>query len=296
MPQPPAHVYPPHPHYISQHHPLVNIPIPPSILKKTSAYATSPSVPMLAPNKEPPGVPPFPPPELSSDDEDTVESVCVNQTIESRHSTLCRTQIMHNVCTISRLRILQQSRERYDSPTTKRTRSKNRKTRRKRRRRKRRRRETWRKSSPLLCSRRCWRWLARTSINLCERWKWSTRSERPSVPRILTRGCRCSRRRASPVGNPTTTNPATRATTRSWNHPERRITSPGTASSTRLILIRSTRSNTQRCRPWACRLHPCFIDHLRRRYTSGCHRRRHRALGSGYRLVIHEIYCRVLLP
>ncbi|EZA48356.1 WW domain-binding protein [Ooceraea biroi] len=75
MPQPPAHMYPPHPHYISQHHPLVNIPIPPSILKKTSAYATSPSVPTLAPNKEPPGVPPFPPPELSSDDEDTVESV-----------------------------------------------------------------------------------------------------------------------------------------------------------------------------------------------------------------------------
>ncbi|XP_028049953.1 WW domain-binding protein 11 isoform X2 [Monomorium pharaonis] len=71
MPQPPAHMYPPHPHYISQHHAIMNIPVPPSILKKTSAYATSPSVPILAPNKEPPGVPPFPPPELSSDDEDT---------------------------------------------------------------------------------------------------------------------------------------------------------------------------------------------------------------------------------
>lgn len=75
MPQPPAHIYPPHPHYISQHHPLMNIPIPPSILKKTSAYAASSSVPTLAPNKEPPGVPPFPPPELSSDDEDMSESV-----------------------------------------------------------------------------------------------------------------------------------------------------------------------------------------------------------------------------
>jgi len=53
----------------------MNIPVPPSILKKTSAYATSPAMPTLAPNKEPPGVPPFPPPELSSDDEDTVENV-----------------------------------------------------------------------------------------------------------------------------------------------------------------------------------------------------------------------------
>lgn len=75
MPQPPAHMYPPHPHYIPQHHPLMNIPIPPSILKKTSAYATSSSIPTLAPNKEPPGVPPFPPPDLSSDDEDTSEKV-----------------------------------------------------------------------------------------------------------------------------------------------------------------------------------------------------------------------------
>ncbi|EGI69328.1 PREDICTED: WW domain-binding protein 11-like [Acromyrmex echinatior] len=75
MPQPPAHMYPPHPHYISQHHTIMNIPVPPSILKKTSAYATSSAVPTLAPNKEPPGVPPFPPPELSSDDEDTVENV-----------------------------------------------------------------------------------------------------------------------------------------------------------------------------------------------------------------------------
>lgn len=75
MPQPPAHMYPPHPHYISQHHPLINIPIPPSILKKTSAYATSPSMPTLAPNKEPPGVPPFPPPDFSSDDEDVAENV-----------------------------------------------------------------------------------------------------------------------------------------------------------------------------------------------------------------------------
>lgn len=53
----------------------MNIPIPPSILKKTSAYANASTVPTLAPNKEPPGVPPFPPPDLLSDDESTAESV-----------------------------------------------------------------------------------------------------------------------------------------------------------------------------------------------------------------------------
>lgn len=53
----------------------MNIPIPPSILKKTSAYANAPAMPTLAPNKEPPGVPPFPPSDLSSDDEDSVENV-----------------------------------------------------------------------------------------------------------------------------------------------------------------------------------------------------------------------------
>ncbi|KAL0131579.1 hypothetical protein PUN28_002841 [Cardiocondyla obscurior] len=84
MPQPPTHMYPPHPHYISQHHTLMNIPVPPSILKKTSAYATSSSVPTLAPNKEPPGVPPFPPPELSSDDEDTVENQVKDTPAKSR--------------------------------------------------------------------------------------------------------------------------------------------------------------------------------------------------------------------
>lgn len=82
MPQPPAHIYPPHPHYISQHHTIMNIPVPPSILKKTSAYSASPSMPTLAPNKEPPGVPPFPPPELSSDDED-VENVCESVILSS---------------------------------------------------------------------------------------------------------------------------------------------------------------------------------------------------------------------
>lgn len=84
MPQPPAHMYPPHPPYISQHHTIMNIPVPPSILKKTSAYATSPSVPTLAPNKEPPGVPPFPPPELSIDDEDT-ENVCESAIVLSHY-------------------------------------------------------------------------------------------------------------------------------------------------------------------------------------------------------------------
>ncbi|XP_043275121.1 WW domain-binding protein 11 [Venturia canescens] len=69
MPQPPAHMFPPHPHYIAQHHPLMNIPIPPSILKKTSAYTGPPTIPTLAPNKEPPGVPPFPPPDLGEDEE-----------------------------------------------------------------------------------------------------------------------------------------------------------------------------------------------------------------------------------
>ncbi|XP_066596842.1 WW domain-binding protein 11 [Prorops nasuta] len=73
IPQPPAHMYPPHPHYIPQHHPLMNIPIPPSILKKTSAYAAMSTIPTLAPNKEPPGVPPYPPPDLSSDEEETSE-------------------------------------------------------------------------------------------------------------------------------------------------------------------------------------------------------------------------------
>lgn len=75
MPQPPAHIFPPHPHYIHQHHPLMSIPIPPSILKKTSAYVGPSSVPTLAPNKEPPGVPPFPPPDLSFEDEDSQEKV-----------------------------------------------------------------------------------------------------------------------------------------------------------------------------------------------------------------------------
>lgn len=71
MPQPSMHSFPPHSHYVSQNHPLVNIPVPPSILKKTSLYSSmtvSPAIPM---NKDPPGVPPFPPPDLLlSDDED----------------------------------------------------------------------------------------------------------------------------------------------------------------------------------------------------------------------------------
>ena len=53
----------------------MNIPIPPSILKKTSAYTGPASIPILAPNKEPPGVPPYPPPEFSSDDEDSQDKV-----------------------------------------------------------------------------------------------------------------------------------------------------------------------------------------------------------------------------
>lgn len=75
MPQPPTHLYPPHPHYIPQHHPLMNIPIPPSILKKTSSYSGNTAIPTLAPNKEPPGVPPFPPPDITSEDEDSIDKL-----------------------------------------------------------------------------------------------------------------------------------------------------------------------------------------------------------------------------
>ncbi|XP_015585025.1 WW domain-binding protein 11 [Cephus cinctus] len=82
MPQPPTLMYPPHPHYI-QHHPLMNIPIPPSILKKTSAYTSSTATPTLAPNKEPPGVPPYPPPDFSSEDEEPTDK-SKDQTQKSR--------------------------------------------------------------------------------------------------------------------------------------------------------------------------------------------------------------------
>ncbi|KAK0180768.1 hypothetical protein PV327_003118 [Microctonus hyperodae] len=70
MPQPQTHMYPPHAHYISQHLPLMNIPIPPSILKKTSIYSGTSTLSALASKKDPPGVPPFPPPDFSSDEED----------------------------------------------------------------------------------------------------------------------------------------------------------------------------------------------------------------------------------
>ncbi|XP_057341508.1 WW domain-binding protein 11-like [Microplitis mediator] len=70
MPQPPTHIYSMHPHYLPQHHPLINIPIPPSILKKSSIYSNISNVPSLIANKDPPGVPPFPSPDLSIEDED----------------------------------------------------------------------------------------------------------------------------------------------------------------------------------------------------------------------------------
>ncbi|XP_058803788.1 WW domain-binding protein 11 [Phymastichus coffea] len=71
MPQPLMHSFSSHPHYLAQHHPVVNIPVPPSILKKTSIYS-SVAAPNAAPiDRDPPGVPPFPPPDLTvSDDED----------------------------------------------------------------------------------------------------------------------------------------------------------------------------------------------------------------------------------
>ena len=75
MPQPPTHGYPPHPHYLPQHHPVMNIPVPPSILKKTTSYPGAPVSLNPPVNKEPPGVPPFPPPDLVSDDEDGPEKV-----------------------------------------------------------------------------------------------------------------------------------------------------------------------------------------------------------------------------
>ncbi|XP_015112756.1 WW domain-binding protein 11 isoform X2 [Diachasma alloeum] len=71
LPQPPAHIYPPHSHYIPQHHPLMAIPIPPSILKKTSVYSAATTVSILAPSKEPPGVPPYPPPDIAGEDEES---------------------------------------------------------------------------------------------------------------------------------------------------------------------------------------------------------------------------------
>lgn len=81
MPEPSAaNLYSPHAHLITHqhhnhHHPLMNIPIPPSILKKTSAYAVTPIIPTLAPNKEPPGVPPYPPADLDSEDEEFLDRV-----------------------------------------------------------------------------------------------------------------------------------------------------------------------------------------------------------------------------
>ena len=76
MPQPAIHPYPPHPHYIPQHHPLMNIPPPPSILKKTSLYSSMNIASAMPTDREPPGVPPFPPPNLYlSDDEDTDDRI-----------------------------------------------------------------------------------------------------------------------------------------------------------------------------------------------------------------------------
>lgn len=53
----------------------MNIPVPTSILKKTSAYSLAPVIPTLSPNKEAPGVPPYPPVELDSDDDDISDKV-----------------------------------------------------------------------------------------------------------------------------------------------------------------------------------------------------------------------------
>lgn len=72
LPQSSSHLYSAHPHLVmTNHHPLMNIPIPPSILKKTSAYAVTSAISTLAPNKEPPGVPPYPPVDLDSEDEES---------------------------------------------------------------------------------------------------------------------------------------------------------------------------------------------------------------------------------
>ncbi|XP_051161113.1 WW domain-binding protein 11 [Leptopilina boulardi] len=75
LPQPPPHLYSSHPHLVMTHHPLMNIPVPTSILKKTSAYSLAPVIPTLSPNKEAPGVPPYPPVELDSDDDDISDKV-----------------------------------------------------------------------------------------------------------------------------------------------------------------------------------------------------------------------------
>ncbi|XP_014229593.1 WW domain-binding protein 11 [Trichogramma pretiosum] len=69
MPQPAVHPYPPH--YLPQHQPLVNIPVPPSILKKTNLYSATGASGNMPMDRDPPGVPPFPPPDVfASDDED----------------------------------------------------------------------------------------------------------------------------------------------------------------------------------------------------------------------------------
>ncbi|XP_034947418.1 WW domain-binding protein 11 [Chelonus insularis] len=68
IPQPPNVMYT-HSNYLPQHHPLMNIPVPPSILKKTSIYSDISGATVSAANKEPPGVPPFPPPDLSLEEE-----------------------------------------------------------------------------------------------------------------------------------------------------------------------------------------------------------------------------------
>ena len=52
MPQPPIHTYPIHPHYLPQHHPQIS------------------SVSVMPTDRDPPGVPPYLPPDLSDDEDD----------------------------------------------------------------------------------------------------------------------------------------------------------------------------------------------------------------------------------
>lgn len=76
--QPSHPSYPSQNHYMPQFNPLMTIPVPPSILKKKSSYTGRSTDPTLATNKEPPGVPPFVPPNFSNENSILLEKTSEN--------------------------------------------------------------------------------------------------------------------------------------------------------------------------------------------------------------------------
>ncbi|KAF7997558.1 hypothetical protein HCN44_006129 [Aphidius gifuensis] len=74
----PSHPYPLQNHYMPQFHPLMTIPVPPSILKKKSSYTGRSTDSTLATNKEPPGVPPFVPPNFANESSILLEKITDN--------------------------------------------------------------------------------------------------------------------------------------------------------------------------------------------------------------------------